>query len=123
MSWRRLEDMSWRRLQGMSSSRLEDVFSVTIFRLPRRLAGGLENVFKTSAWRLGRRKTVTQKTCWRHLRDMSWRRLQDVLKTNKSLLGCSQLLIHYPRSYSREATAAPVLLCGLNPLKTNVPLI
>ena len=36
------------RRQGMSSRRLEDVFSVTIFRLPRRLARGLENVFKTS---------------------------------------------------------------------------
>ena len=74
--------MSSRRLQGMSSRRLEDVFSVTIFRLPRRLedvfktssrclARGLENVFKTSSRRvrktssrrLGTRKIVTLKTC------------------------------------------------------------
>ena len=39
---------SSRRLQGMSLRRLEDVFSVTIFRLPRRL---------------GRRKIVKLKTC------------------------------------------------------------
>ena len=57
------------------------------------------HVFKTSfempsrrrrdvfARRLGRRKTVMLKTCWRRFRDMSWRRLQDVLKTNKCLLG------------------------------------
>ena len=66
----------------MSSRRLEDIFSVTIFRLPRRLedvlkmssrrlARGLENVFKTSSRplrktsprRLGRRKIITLKTC------------------------------------------------------------
>ena len=43
---------SWRRLQDMSSRRLEDVFSVTIFRLPRRLQDVfktyLQDVFKTS---------------------------------------------------------------------------
>ena len=39
---------SLRGLQDMSSRRLQDVFSVTIFRLPRRL---------------GRRKIVTLKTC------------------------------------------------------------
>ena len=33
-----------RRLQDMSSRRLEDVFSVTIFRLPRRLEDVLQNV-------------------------------------------------------------------------------
>ena len=61
---------------------LEDVFIVTIFRLPRRLedvlkissralARGLENFFKTfsrglrktSSRPLGRRKIVTLKTC------------------------------------------------------------
>ena len=56
---------SSRRLQDMSSRRLQDVFSVTIFRLP--------NVFKTYSRRL------TLKTCWR--------RLQDLFKTNKCLLG------------------------------------
>ena len=78
---------------------LQDVFSVTIFRLPTRL----EDVLKTSritSWRrLGWRKTVTMKTYWRRLEDMSWRRLeymswrrledmswkhlQDVLETKK----------------------------------------
>ena len=98
MSSRRLQDMSSRRLQDMSSRRLQDVFSVTIFRLPRRLqdvfktssrrfAKCLQDVFKTSSRRLGRRKIVMLKTYWRHLQDMSWRRLRDVLKTNKCLLG------------------------------------
>ena len=58
-----LQDMSWRRYQH--------VFSVTI---------RLENVLKTSrktSWiHLGRQKIVTLKT--------SWKRLEDVLETNKS---------------------------------------
>ena len=54
----------------MSLRRLPDVFSVTIFGLPRRLC-------KTSSRRLGRPKIVTLKACWRRLEDMSWRRLQD----------------------------------------------
>ena len=53
---------SWRRLQH--------VFSVTILRLPRRLA-------RTPWRRLGRRKIVTLKTPWRHVLKTSWR---DVLK-------------------------------------------
>ena len=76
-SWRRLQDMSSRRLQDMSSRRLQDVFSVTIFRLPRRL---------------GRRKIVTLKTCWKTkncyaedvLEDkklLRWSRVEDVFKT------------------------------------------
>ena len=40
----RLQDMFSRYLQDMSSTRLQHVFSVTIFRLPRRV----EDVFKTS---------------------------------------------------------------------------
>ena len=71
------------RLQDMSSRRLEDVFSVTIFCLPRLH----QDVFKTSSRRLGRRKIITLKTCWRRLQDVSWRRLEDVLKTNKCFLG------------------------------------
>ena len=55
----RILPMSWRRLQ--------QVFSVTFFRLPRRL----EDVLKTSWRRLAN-------TSWRHLP----RRLQDVFKTN-----------------------------------------
>ena len=54
--------MSSRRLQGMSSRRLEDVFSATIFCLPRRLARGLENVLKTFS---------------RHVLKTSGRRLED----------------------------------------------
>ena len=82
----------------MPPRRLEDVVSATIFRLQRRFqdilrdvfkissrhlqdvfARRLQNVLKTSSRCLGRKKIVTLKTCWRHL--------QDVLKTNKCLLG------------------------------------
>ena len=94
-SWRRLEDMSSRRLQDISSRRLQDILGVTIFRLPRHL----EDVFKTfcempsrhlcktSSRRLGRREVITLKTCWRRPQGMSWRRLQDLWKTKKCLLG------------------------------------
>ena len=41
----RLQDMSSRRLQDMPSRCLEDVFSIKIFRLPRRLARCLQDVF------------------------------------------------------------------------------
>ena len=46
---------------------------------------------------LGRRKIVTLKTFWRRLQDMSRRRLQDVFKTNKCLLGgnCKKWKWHY----------------------------
>ena len=57
----------------MSLRRLEGVFSVTKFRLPRRLQNVLQDVFKMSS---------------RSLKDMlktSWRK--DVFKTNKFLLG------------------------------------
>ena len=41
---------------------------------------------KQSSRRLGRPKIVTLKTCWRRIQDMSWRRLQEVFKTNKCFL-------------------------------------
>ena len=51
--------MKSRRLQDMSSRHLQDVFNVTIFRLPRRLEDVfktyLQDVFKTYR-RLGRQK-------------------------------------------------------------------
>ena len=78
---------SSRRLQpnNFSSSktsrrRLQDVLQDAFKTFSRRLC-------KTSSRRLGRRKIVTLNTCWRRLQDMSWRRLQDVLNTNKCLLG------------------------------------
>ena len=76
---------SWRRLQRSNflSSKTSS----------RSLARGLENVFKTS-WRcLGRRKIVTLKT--------SWRCLQDILKTNKCLLGNVPFL--YPLKTSKTS--------------------
>ena len=70
---------SSRHVFKTSSRRLQDVFSVTIFCI--------KTSCEMSSRRLGRRKIVTLKTCWRRLQDMSSRRLQDVLKTNKCLLG------------------------------------
>ena len=107
ISSRRLQDMSSRHIQDMSWISLQDVFSVTIFRLPKRLEDVLQDVFKTSLQDtlqdvfktslqdvlktssrcLGWREIVTLKTFWRCLQDMSWRRLEDVLKTKKCLLG------------------------------------
>ena len=60
-SWRRLQEMSWRRVQN--------VFSVTIFRHPRRLAN--------TSW--GRSEDILEDE----------RRLQDVLETNKMFSGIS----------------------------------
>ena len=57
---------SWRCLQDMSSRRVEDVFSVIIFRLPRRLQDILRDVFKY----------VLEDKKFLH-----WRRVEDVLKT------------------------------------------
>ena len=57
---------------------------------------------KTFSRRLGRRKIVTLKTCWRHLQDMSWRRLQDVLKTNNCLLG------YYFKNIYKKTTATVI---------------
>ena len=73
-SWRHLQDMSWRSLQ--------QIFSVTVLRLVRRL----QDVFKTSHKTSWRRKIFGLKTSWSRLEDMSWRRLEDmswrhVLKT------------------------------------------
>ena len=79
-----LQDMFSRRLQNMSSKTswrrfarcLQDIFKMY-----------LQDFFKTSSGRLGRRKTVTLKTYWRGFQDLPWRRLQDLLKTSKCLLG------------------------------------
>ena len=70
---RRLEDVFKICLQGVfktSSRRLQDAFSVTIFRLPRRLQDVLQDVFKTFS---------------RTLQDVFARRLQDVLEDEKLL--------------------------------------
>ena len=63
-------------LQDMSSRRLQDVCSVKIFRLPRRIARCLQDMF---ARRL--QDVLEDKNLLR------WRRVEDVLKTNKCLLG------------------------------------
>ena len=79
-SSRHLQDMSWRRLQH--------VFSVTIFRLPRRLEDvlqiRLEDVLEDKKLLRWRRLEDVLKTC---LEDISWRRLQDVSEANKIFTG------------------------------------
>ena len=70
-SSRRLQDMSSRRFRDMSSRRREDVFSVTIFCLPRRPQDVLRDVFRMSS---------------RRLQDVFARHLQDVLEDEKLLL-------------------------------------
>ena len=80
-SWRRLQDLSSGCLQDMSSRRLQGMSPRRLRKTSSRRLG------KMSSRRLGRRKIVTLKTCWRRLQDMSWRRPQDVLKTNECLLG------------------------------------
>ena len=94
-SWRRLEDMSWRRLQH--------VFSVTIFRLPRRLEDilqiRLEDVLKTSRKTSWKSKNCyaedVLKTSWRHVLKTSWRHVlktswRHILKTSSRRLGGKQ---------------------------------
>ena len=103
-SWRRLEDMSWKRLEDILKTSWRHVFKTTSRRLQRnnflssktfsrRLQEVSQDVFKMSSRRLGRRKIVTLKTFWRCLQDILWRRLQDVLNTNKCLLGLKCYLI------------------------------
>ena len=72
---------SSRHVFKTSSRRLQDVFSLIIFCLPRRLQDvfktSLQDVFKTSSKRLGRRKIVTLKTSSRHVLKTSSRRLEN----------------------------------------------
>ena len=101
----------WRRLEDSSSSSEDVLIKTNIFALvichqktswsgpvysswpyvfktsSRRICKrSSRRICKTSSRRLGRQKVVTLKTCWKRLQDMSWRRLEDVLKTNKCLL-------------------------------------
>ena len=75
MSSRRLKDMPSRHLQDMSSRRLQ-------------------HVFKTSSRRPQRNNFLSSKTSSRRLQGdledvklLHWRRVEDVFKTNKCLLG------------------------------------
>ena len=77
---------SWRRLQhnNFSSSNTSWRILDVVLKMSREMSSRrLQDVFK----RLGRRKIITLKKCWRRPQDMFWRRLQDVFKTNKCLLG------------------------------------
>ena len=80
----------WRQLQDMSSRRLQDVLSVTIFRLPRRLEDVLEGK-KLVRWRLFKTSWIlVLKTSWRHVLKTSWRHvLETPWRQTKCLLGIS----------------------------------
>ena len=69
---------SWRRLQDMFSELLQNAFSITIFRLPRRLEDVLQRRLEDVLQRrLGRRLENVLKD----KKLLRWRRLEDVLKT------------------------------------------
>ena len=76
-------------LQDMSSRHVFKTTSGHVFKTPSRYVfkTSSRHVFKTSSRRLGIGKIVTLRTCWRRLQEMSWRRLEDVFKTKKCLLG------------------------------------
>ena len=79
-----------------SSRHIEDVFNVTIFRLPRRL----QDLFKrnskclvnTSSRFLQDVLEDKKLLHWRRLQDMFWSRLPDVWETNKMLTGKERYL-------------------------------
>ena len=62
----------------MSSRRLEDVFSVTIFHLPRRLQDVLQDVFNTSSQDVLEDEKLIR---WRSVEDVLKTSLENVLKT------------------------------------------
>ena len=89
---------TWKQHSQQTFVGLEDVFkkssrhvlktsSTRLQRNNLRLPGRFEDFLKTSwrhlARRLGRWKIVTLKTSWRLLEDMSWRRLEDIMKKSK----------------------------------------
>ena len=66
---------------------IRHVFNTSSRRLQRNNFSFSTTSCKMSSRRLGRRKIVTLKTCWRRFQDTPWTCLQDVFKTNKCLLG------------------------------------
>ena len=74
--------MSSRRLQDMSSRGLEDVFSVTIFCLLRRLQDVLQEVFKTTSRRLQNVLEDVKLLRWRSVKDVFKTCLEDILKAS-----------------------------------------
>ena len=86
-SWRHVFKTSSRHVFKTSSRRLHRNNFSSSKASSRRLERCLQDVFKTFSRRLGRRKIVALKMCWRRLQDMSWRRVEDVFKTSKCLLG------------------------------------
>ena len=63
---------SSRHVFKTSSTHVSKTFSGHVFKTSSRhvFKTSLRHVFKMSSRRLGRRKIVTLKTCWRHLQDM-----------------------------------------------------
>ena len=87
-------------LQDVFKTCLQDVFSVTIFRLPRRLQDVLREVLKTSSRRLQDVLEDVKLLRWRRVEDVFKTCLEDVLKTNKCLLGrFASLMCIFPLNY------------------------
>ena len=119
---------SWRRLQGMSWRRLQQVFSVTILRLPRRLEDVLKTSWKTkncyaedvlkTSWR------HVLKTSWRHVLKTSWRHIlktswRHVLKTSSRRLGGKQN-VYWWYLYLTNLNVYLTNLCFANLYLTNL---
>ena len=119
-SWRRLAKTSWRPLARRLEDALKDEKLLRSRRLAKTSWRRLEDVFKTSrktsSRRLGRRKIVTLKVCWRHilktyLEDVfktSWRQTKCLLVisvSNKSKCVSNKSMFH--KSISDKSKANP----------------
>ena len=90
-SWGRLQDMSWRRPQH--------VFSVTIFRLPRRLEDISQDVLKTSWKTKNCYAENVLKTCLEEFLKTSSRRLGDKQNVNWGYLYLANLNVYLTNLY------------------------
>ena len=79
--------MSSRHVFNTSSRHVLKTSSRNVFKTSS------SHVFKTSSRRLQRSNFSSSKMSSKRLQGMSWRRVQDVFKTNKCLLGCYHILV------------------------------
>ena len=82
-SWRHLKDMSWTRLEDILKTSWRHVFKASSRHVFKTFSRRLQDEFRTF-WKT---KNCYAEDVMKTLQDMSWGRLQDVLKTNKCLLG------------------------------------
>ena len=84
ISWRHLQDMSSRHLQDMPSRRLQDMSSRLLQDMSSRR---LQDVFKTSLQDVFKASSTHLQEVLEGIKLLCWRRVEDVFKTNKYLLG------------------------------------